>query len=443
MRFTKGPKTYWFVLIVSAVFLLACGLSTSVSKEIGVSSEPSGSEQATPTKAATGPHGTSIPVASKDAQARISDSLNRVLLMDEKVLDWYHLEASGTKPTFNTETKSTESPAFTFKADVSGDNVHLTSTTSGPKGKTTEGYIVALNSKDQTEGYSVKDGKLEPDLFLPLTWAMLPLEYGLPLIYASMGPTAAGSESVDGRSADKFNVDTAKAPAGTLGALKGFGLNVYTSKGTVWVDKETGALLKMVIDYESDVQDAGKVVGKGSGHIDLAVTQVGKVSVKLPTGSEPAATTAPGGSKAPTPTAAPAATVAKVGQRVVKEGIALTVTKVQALDTFGGEAADDGFKWIVATVTVENAGNVAVDVGESQFEYVDRDGVVAGDLFNAPSAPGDTGKTVFDHYTLRPGGKAAGKTLSVQIEQERVNGLQLLFTIDDENSYTILVNLGL
>ena len=440
-RLPERSAIYWIVLLMSALFLLACDIGGSVSKETGPSSEPTENRPAAPTRAASGGRATPIPPAAKDPSALISDSLNRVLMMDKKVLDSYHLEASGVRPGYDTSTKKVESQDFTLKADVSGDDIYLISTTKGAQGKTTEGYIMDSNSKDQTKGYVVKNGKLEEDLFLPLSWAMLPLDYGMPLIFAAMGPSPAGSESVDGRAADKFNVDVANAPAGAAGALKGMGIIVYSSKGTVWVDKETGALLKMAIDYEKDVQDSGKVVGKGSGHIDLAVTQVGKVSVKLPTGAAPVATTAPAEPKEPTPTAAPAATVAKVGQRVVKEGIALTVTKVQALDTFGGEAADEGFKWILATVTVENAGNVAVDVGERQFEYVDRDGVVAGDLFNAPSAPGDTGKTVFDHYTLRPGGKAAGKTLPIQIEQERVKGLTLLFTIDESNS--ISVDLGL
>jgi hypothetical protein len=130
-----------------------------------------------------------------------------------------------------------------------------------------------------------------------------------------------------------------------------------------------------------------------------------------------------------------------VGQRVVVQGVALTVTKAHALDTLGGRKAEAGSVWVVATVTVENAGNARISVAEEQFNYVDKNGAVVKGLLNGPSAPGTSGTTVFGTYQLVPGGKMANKTLPIQMKKELTSGLKLLFTIDNANS--ISVNLGL
>ncbi len=463
-QFSKGSGGFWLVLMVCAFALLACDVGSLISQvkpaidqaEKQTQSQTQGQTEGQPTKAAGSGSATSIPAPSKDAQSRISDSLNRVVVMEDKVLDSYHLEVSGMDPEWNKDTKKVETYPFTFKADVSGDDVHFIKTVKAAKETTTEGYIIDLNSKDNTKGYSVTGGKVQEDLFMPLAWAMLPLEYGMPLIFGAMGPTPRGDEAVDGRAAEKFDLDMSKAPTGAEGMLKSMGFGMKASKGTAWIDKQNGALLKMNLDYTADVQDAGKVVGQGNGHIELTVTQVGKVTVKLPDASSsgPAAPTtaaAKGAATAtrsstakaatPTPTAAPGSKTGRVGQRIVAGGVALTVTKAQALDTFGGEKAETGNTWVVATVTVENTSNERVSVEWSQFEYVDKDGSVVDGLLNGPSAPGTTGKDVMDYHELLPKGKLTNKTLPIQMEKTLLKGLQLLFTIDDENS--IIINLGL
>jgi hypothetical protein len=50
------------------------------------------------------------------------------------------------------------------------------------------------------------------------------------------------------------------------------------------VDQETGALLRLSTDYEAVFLDAdtGTVNGSGTGHIEIVVTEVGKVHVALP-----------------------------------------------------------------------------------------------------------------------------------------------------------------
>lgn len=144
---------------------------------------------------------------------------------------------------------------------------------------------------------------------------------------------------------------------------------------------------------------------------------------------------------AQTPTAQPTPSVAKVGQRVVSEGLAITINQVQKASTLQGQEASAGMVFIVTSVTIENVSNKRLTVEESQFEYVDKDGSVLGGLMNAPSAPGTMGKDVLGYHELLPNGKLVNKLLPAVIEQGLVPGLQLLFTIDD--SHSIMWNLGL
>jgi hypothetical protein len=53
----------------------------------------------------------------------------------------------------------------------------------------------------------------------------------------------------------------------------------------VWLDRETGALLKASIDYRENFTEqrgSDKVVATGDGHVEMLVTRVGKVTVKVP-----------------------------------------------------------------------------------------------------------------------------------------------------------------
>jgi hypothetical protein len=62
------------------------------------------------------------------------------------------------------------------------------------------------------------------------------------------------------------------------------GIAYQSFKGTIWIDQETGGLLKTVMDFSMDVynNDLTKVLGSGNGHLDLEVTNIGSTSVNLP-----------------------------------------------------------------------------------------------------------------------------------------------------------------
>ncbi len=219
-----------------------------------------------------------------DLQSRISESLNRTMGVEGMILPSYHLEISGSDPTWDDATSQVETTNWTLVADVQGDDIYLVYTSDG---QTSEGYSIDGGLAKSEEGgkeYEVVNGELQDSFTMGLTWALVPLSAGMPLIIAATGPTPQGGESIDGRSAEKYGVDSANAPAGVIGMLGGI-INITASRGTAWVDQETGALLKAILDYEqkfTDPENPDTVLGTGSGHVEIRVTGVGQVTVQLP-----------------------------------------------------------------------------------------------------------------------------------------------------------------
>jgi hypothetical protein len=280
------------LLIATSLAATGCGGSTPTPQQSqpNATSAPAKATVA-PTKGSTAAPTSAPAAASKDAQTRISDAASRLLMDDKPAFKSFHIEASGTDPSWDQQGKKVANQGFTLKADKSGSDLYLVYTTdkSGDKAATkTEGYSIngGLGGADGTgKEYVLEAGKLNESLgAISMTWVFFPLKVVLPLAFAALGPTAQGSEAVDGRQADKFGVDTANAPTGVLGAMGSF-LSVTSAKGTVWIDKETGGLLKCSLDYTQDFVDppgSQTVVGKGNGHIELIVTKVNNTTVTLP-----------------------------------------------------------------------------------------------------------------------------------------------------------------
>lgn len=214
---------------------------------------------------------------------RVGNSWATLFDLDNNALRSYQLEVSGTSPSWDKKARAAETERYTYKIETSGKDRHYTRTYAkgSAPAETTEGYLM----NDGEAAYTVVGGKVEPSLgFEMLEIAFLPLAIGLPIAFASTGTSAAGQDRVDGRLADKFSLDSAKAPAGVAGALNLF-LTFKSAKGTVWVDKQTGALLKAVIEYRQDFVDppgSGTVVGEGGGRFELSVSRVGSVKVSAP-----------------------------------------------------------------------------------------------------------------------------------------------------------------
>ncbi len=195
-----------------------------------------------------------------NASSLVSASLNLLLGSGSKasVLSSYHLEVKGTtiKP----------QEQYTLSADIQGANVHFhyQSPTSGK----IEGYIVG--GKD----YLVQNGAAQAASGqAQLAWLTWSLEPTFALATASLGASLSGEETVAGLAAGKYLIDTANASASALSSVQAFS-NISGATGTVWVDKQSGALLQMTLDYTG--------TGNGKGHVEVAVSNVGNVTVSLP-----------------------------------------------------------------------------------------------------------------------------------------------------------------
>jgi hypothetical protein len=186
----------------------------------------------------------------------------------------YHLEAYHRAPSWESGLVYYEDLMST---DVEGENIHFTDRVTSPGGgtATTEAYLIGddtyevLNSVVQPPGTSISS----------LNWLLWPLDTLVVMGTAANGAEAAGTEVLDGRIADVFIIDSDQA----AGAIAGTALSVTAARGTVWVDQETGALLKAELDYTAEVKDNdGNVKGSGTGRLEIDVTQVNQVTVTLP-----------------------------------------------------------------------------------------------------------------------------------------------------------------
>ena len=132
------------------------------------------------------------------------------------------------------------------------------------------------------------NGKAVSDeLGITMAWASWPMDVLQPLGLASAGSMSAPAETLDGRPAEVYDLDTARVDATTLGEIQAMlPLNPRPdlAKGRIWIDQQTGGLLKLTLDYVSTFKDptTGKGLGTANGHVEIVVTQVGKVTVRLP-----------------------------------------------------------------------------------------------------------------------------------------------------------------
>jgi len=186
----------------------------------------------------------------------------------------FHLEVINQAPAWD-GTKIAQSQDA-MSADVQGKDVHYTESKTPPGGsaKTSEAYLIS------GQEYDVVNGKVGPAGADSKTWTLWPLNLELMLATGAPGATAAGTETLEGRTAEVYEL------AGTgsgLSGSSGMALPIASVSGKIWVDQQTGALLKAVLDYQAEVTDSsGNDQGSGSGHVEITVTQVGNVSVALP-----------------------------------------------------------------------------------------------------------------------------------------------------------------
>jgi hypothetical protein len=210
----------------------------------------------------------------------LSGALTLVLGSTDKpsVFSSYHMELSLDTPQMNDDNTAVVNQVTKISADVAGDNIHIVQLDPGAT-ETKEGYIIGDSE------YKMVNGEKQDTMgMIGLGWAMWPLQVVIPYAWAANYNTKTGSETLDGRSADVYAFDSAKAPAAVQAALKSAGLTGMTSaSGTVWIDKETGGMLKLEMTYVETLSDNdGKEIGSGTGNVSLELSQVNTATVVEP-----------------------------------------------------------------------------------------------------------------------------------------------------------------
>lgn len=263
------------LLLIVTLLLSACGTKPDSTAPILDEALPEVS-----TEAASEPEEDTAGVPSKDD---LSGALNLLLGGTDtaSVFDSYHLEMVLDTPQANDDYTAVVNEKVSISADVAGKNVHIFQIDPGetdPK----EGYIIGDSEKE----YKLVDGVWEEMMGqIALGWAMWPLQVVMPYAFTtSVYAGKLGNEEVDGRAATAYELNTAKADPAVLASMAAFGMGEFTGTGKVWIDKKTGALLKLQLDYTQDVYnaDASAVVARGTGSITIEVTKVGQVSVTSP-----------------------------------------------------------------------------------------------------------------------------------------------------------------
>ncbi len=188
----------------------------------------------------------------------------------------FHLEAVNQVPVASGSSIALKKDVMS--ADVQGKDVHFIHRVTPPGGstKTTEVYLIG------GQEYDVLNGTVQPPgaSLMGLDWTTWPLDLTVMLATSSTSAKAAGTEVLDGRTVEVYELN---ATSDSQSGVPGAGLLASAVSGKVWVDQETGALLKAILDYQTDVNGtAGNSLGSGSGHAEIIVTQIGQVTVSLP-----------------------------------------------------------------------------------------------------------------------------------------------------------------
>lgn len=270
-------KRFLMILLIATLLLSACGTKSDVAS---TGSDNSSASVSAYTEVASETQDNTNEAASKDD---LSGALNILLGTTDtpSVFESYHLEMVLDSPKANDDYTAVVNEKISISADVAGKNIHILQTDPGdttPK----EGYIIGDTDKE----YKLVDGTWQEMMGqIALGWAMWPMQVVMPYAYStSVYADKLANEEVDGRTAKTYKLDTTKADPALLASMKAFGLGEFTGYGKVWIDKETGALLKLQLDYTEDIfnGDASAVVAPGTGSITMEVSKVGQVTVTSP-----------------------------------------------------------------------------------------------------------------------------------------------------------------
>ena len=239
------------------------------------SSAENGGQPATPAP-------TSTVSPQVDLAQRLGQALSLLTTTSDKPspLGSYHLEVNESVPEQDKASGKVNVSSVKIIADVEGTNYYLQHTQDGKV--INDGYMI------DGQEYDLKNGQVTQGMgLIDVDWASWPLDILMPYGLASLGPTPAGQETLDGRTTDVFELDSAKGDPASVSALQSMNpfsnIAITAASGKVWLDRQTGAMLKLTLAYTGELKDAqGASLGTADGQVDLSVTQVGAVSVRLP-----------------------------------------------------------------------------------------------------------------------------------------------------------------
>jgi hypothetical protein len=160
------------------------------------------------------------------------------------------------------------------EAEVAGVNKHYTMTVDG---QSTEAYQMGQDYYEVTGG-QVKAGSVLDSLAWD-NWQNLDLM----MIFSAAGaadPQAAPGTTLEGRAVDVFTVHKEAVQGSGLEGLQT--LTVLRISGEVWIDHETGALLKADLQFTAGVKEGSEPAVNGPGSLLITVGRIGKVTVALP-----------------------------------------------------------------------------------------------------------------------------------------------------------------
>lgn len=211
----------------------------------------------------------------------LGSALNLLLGSDSEpsVFSSYHIDVNLDTPQANDDNTAVVNQNTLISADVAGKDVHILQTDPGATAQK-EGFIIG------DKEYKMVDGAPQEMMGqIALSWAMWPLQVVVNYAYPVYWAKKTGTDTVDGRSADVYTFDSADASAAASNAaMTAMGAGDLTAgKGTVWIDHETGGMLKLDMTYSKSIKDNDqKEIGSGSGSIKIEVSKVGQVTVTSP-----------------------------------------------------------------------------------------------------------------------------------------------------------------
>ena len=234
-----------------------------------------------PASTAGSPEGAAGGSVPKD----LGDSFNLTIGTDTQpgVFPSYHIELTLDLPKPNPDFSAVVNETTKISADVQGENLHIFRV---DPGTTIPKEIIIIG--DTGKEYEMVDGSPEAAMGqLALNWSFWKLKVVAPFAAGvSLQAGKTGEEILNGRSAVRYDFDSSKGDPGAIAAImREPGLIGLTqSKGTLWVDKETGGMLKLILDYVTGVpnKDFSKSIGEGTGHIELEISKINQVTVADP-----------------------------------------------------------------------------------------------------------------------------------------------------------------